>query len=275
MELNFIKLCSSILVVEKQGCYLEPFVNNYLKLIVCSNNKNNYFCNNCINCLKINNENYYDLIVINGLVETISKEKILSLQNQFMYPGLEKGNKKIYIIKQIEKSTKEAANSLLKFLESPPLNTYAILTTRNENLVLATIKSRCQKYFLSKNKNFDWNDFSKKYQISTKDLKKLFQTYWSIDDLILSVKNKDYLNMLKLIDSLLKKPKDIKDLKFLQDSFKQLSYNKIELILNYLLSRLSANNHEEIFKLLSVLHLNPIKNAIFWEIIKLVEDSNE
>ena len=40
--------------------------------------------------------------------------------------------------------TVEAINSVLKFLEEPTPNTYAILTTRNEAKVLPTILSRCQ-----------------------------------------------------------------------------------------------------------------------------------
>ena len=40
--------------------------------------------------------------------------------------------------------TLDATNSLLKFLEEPPANTYAILTTLNKFYILPTIISRCE-----------------------------------------------------------------------------------------------------------------------------------
>ncbi len=52
--------------------------------------------------------------------------------------------KKVIIIKNIEKMRKESANSFLKLLEEPPLNTIIILTTDNVNSILPTILSRCQ-----------------------------------------------------------------------------------------------------------------------------------
>ena len=58
--------------------------------------------------------------------------------------------KKIFIIKDIDNSMESAQNKLLKILEEPPKNVYMILTCSNSNLVLPTIKSRCNKYELSK-----------------------------------------------------------------------------------------------------------------------------
>lgn len=51
----------------------------------------------------------------------------------------------IYIINLVENMNVQAINSLLKFLEEPPANTYAFLTTENETKVLPTILSRCEK----------------------------------------------------------------------------------------------------------------------------------
>ena len=50
----------------------------------------------------------------------------------------------IYIIHQVENMTGEACNSILKFLEEPTPNTYAILTSNNEAKILPTIISRCE-----------------------------------------------------------------------------------------------------------------------------------
>ena len=56
-----------------------------------------------------------------------------------------RSERKVYIINDGEKMTKEAQNSLLKTLEEPPEYVVIILITSNENLLLNTIKSRCAK----------------------------------------------------------------------------------------------------------------------------------
>ena len=57
------------------------------------------------------------------------------------------GEKKVYIIDDAEKMTEEAANSLLKILEEPPIYAIIILLTPYPYSMLATIRSRCQPVF--------------------------------------------------------------------------------------------------------------------------------
>lgn len=59
------------------------------------------------------------------------------------------GGEKSVIITGIEKMKKEAANAFLKTLEEPPGNTKFFLCTKDESLVLPTIKSRCFKLYLN------------------------------------------------------------------------------------------------------------------------------
>lgn len=59
-------------------------------------------------------------------------------------------NKKVFIIRDIDKGMESAQNKLLKTLEEPENNVYFILTTTNVNLVLPTIRSRCVKTELAK-----------------------------------------------------------------------------------------------------------------------------
>ncbi len=107
-------------------------------------NNNDYACETCITCQRIENKSYLDLIYIDGSDESIKKEAIVDLQNQFVTKASENAGKKIYIINNIENTSIAALNSLLKFLEEPNGQTYAILITKNLNKVLDTIKSRCQ-----------------------------------------------------------------------------------------------------------------------------------
>lgn len=53
--------------------------------------------------------------------------------------------RKVFIIHNFDASTEEAQNKLLKVLEEPPENVYFLLSAKNEELVLPTIKSRCDK----------------------------------------------------------------------------------------------------------------------------------
>lgn len=103
-----------------------------------------------LKCIKINNGNYADLIVIDGKNQTIKKGEIEKMQERFSLSSVEDNAKRIYIINLIEHSTSEAINSLLKFLEEPDEDTYAIITTENINNVLPTIISRCLNLRLSK-----------------------------------------------------------------------------------------------------------------------------
>lgn len=262
----------AILITERHGSYLEPFLKEIFKTIVCFSKINNRFCNACSNCEKVNNNLYFDLIVIDGGRETISKDKIIEIQNRFSHMGLERGNHKIYVIKQIEKGSNQAINSLLKFLEEPPKNTFAVLTTRNESAVPQTILSRCHR-FLSSSKNFEWQEMANLYNLTKEDVKVLTSMYWTIDDIIIALKNGTYLEISNLAKRFMKYPKTMGEIKELSEKFKSLSMSDIELILNYILFCVDNRTHQKVLELLEVLSLNPIKNALFWEIICIVEGS--
>ena len=54
------------------------------------------------------------------------------------------GGYKVMIIWMAEKMNREASNKLLKLIEEPPNKTVLLLLTTNEDLIIDTIKSRCQ-----------------------------------------------------------------------------------------------------------------------------------
>lgn len=100
-------------------------------------------CEQCIDCKKILNHQYADIIEFDGEEESIKKKHIEQIQETFKKSSLE-GKAKVYILKNVEKTTKEAMNALLKMLEEPTEGIYAIFTTKNINRILPTIISRCQ-----------------------------------------------------------------------------------------------------------------------------------
>lgn len=100
-------------------------------------------CMKCNDCRKVLENKYGDILKFNGKDISIRKGDIELIQNTFKKSSLE-GKVKIYIIENIEYSTKEAMNTLLKMLEEPEEGIYALFTARNINRVLPTILSRCQ-----------------------------------------------------------------------------------------------------------------------------------
>ena len=113
--------------------------------MLCEEKVGVFACETCNNCRRVQENNYADLIVIDGANRNIKKEEMIELQSRFLQTSLEKSGKKVYIIHQIENATTEALNSLLKFLEEPSSSDMlAILTSENPDQLLPTILSRAQ-----------------------------------------------------------------------------------------------------------------------------------
>ncbi|KRG12827.1 DNA polymerase III subunit delta' [Lederbergia galactosidilytica] len=100
-------------------------------------------CEQCVNCKRILNGNHPDVHIVAPDGLSIKIDQIRSLRAEFNKTGLE-SKKKFYIIIDAEKMTNSAANSLLKFLEEPYMQTTAILLTEQPQRILPTIISRCQ-----------------------------------------------------------------------------------------------------------------------------------
>lgn len=190
------------LLLEANGCNdYELLINWYLKSLTC---EENLFCNECTTCQKINKNCYIDLIIIDCSSKQLSKDQVLNIQNNFCYSATEKNNIKLYVIINIENSNKEAINSLLKFLEEPPINTYALFFCKNQTNVLNTIKSRCQKINITNENNINddfinycfnsWNEY--KAFIDEFELEKEKQFF---EELVI---NKDTMNQVDFINKI-------------------------------------------------------------------------
>lgn len=108
-------------------------------------------CGECAACRKIASGNHPDVHVIgNDEMDSIKIEEIRFLLSRAQLMAYE-AKTKVFIIRNIELMTLEAANALLKTLEEPAANTLMILTTSVPEANLDTIKSRCHiiKFFPS------------------------------------------------------------------------------------------------------------------------------
>lgn len=94
-----------------------------------------------------------DLIIIEPEIEEkkgIKKEKVIKIEqirdaqkDLILYPY--SGKKKVLIINNAHRMTVSAQNALLKSLEEPNKTSVIILVTHNDQAIISTIKSRCQK----------------------------------------------------------------------------------------------------------------------------------
>lgn len=100
-------------------------------------------CRQCAECQRIITGNHPDVVVIQPEGQSIKVADIRYLKSEVAKSGME-SSQRIFVIEAAETLTASAANSLLKFLEEPAPNVYALLCTQNKNLILPTILSRLQ-----------------------------------------------------------------------------------------------------------------------------------
>ena len=100
-------------------------------------------CGRCRSCLKIAHGNHPDVRVIEAANGTIKIDQMRTMQREVALSPHE-GRWKVFIIRQMERATTEAANCLLKTLEEPPAQVILMLTASDIDQLLPTIISRCQ-----------------------------------------------------------------------------------------------------------------------------------
>jgi DNA polymerase-3 subunit delta' len=84
-----------------------------------------------------------DCRIIEPNNDTIKIDQIRDLQREASLASIEVAWR-IFLLPNIERATREAANSLLKTLEEPPPRVVLLLTTLDANALLPTMTSRCR-----------------------------------------------------------------------------------------------------------------------------------
>ncbi len=87
---------------------------------------------------------WYKFIGIENKQGNISKNEAEEISKKLFLKAYE-GGYKVMIIWMADKMNIECSNKILKIVEEPPENTVLLLLTDNEESVLNTIQSRCQK----------------------------------------------------------------------------------------------------------------------------------
>lgn len=125
---------------EKTG--KETIAKCFAKLLQCKEN-GEIPCQKCSSCLSFDNGNNPDIIYLKSDKKTIGVEEIREkiIKNTETKPFNCKY--KIFIIKDAHTMTIQAQNAILKTIEEPPNYVVFLLLSKNYNLFLPTILSRC------------------------------------------------------------------------------------------------------------------------------------
>lgn len=219
----------------------------------------------------INQNNYHDLIWISTKDEMLKKESIIEIKEKFSYPSNYLVDLKFYVIENIENSSLSALNSILKFLEEPTPNTYAIFTTNSKELILDTFISRCQLIRLCKDENNLKNIFSN-FHLNINQIKMFENLFYDIEDLnqFLNSSNFDLLNNI-INDLVFNFSDNLKTFKN-WEIFKTLNTNDISLIVRAIANYYDNKNiKEQLFELISNMKFNINKNLIYYKLIDILE----
>lgn len=105
-------------------------------------------CNECLNCLDVNEGRSLDVLEIDA-ASNRGIEEIRELKERLNFVPSQ-GKYKVYIIDEVHMLTTEAFNALLKTLEEPPVHVLFVLATTEPHKIPATILSRCQRFDFKK-----------------------------------------------------------------------------------------------------------------------------
>ena len=154
---------------------------------------------------------WYQFLGIENKQGNISKNEAEEISKKLSLKAYE-GEYKVMIIWMAEKMNTECSNKILKLVEEPPEKTLLLLLTENEEQVLTTIQSRCQKLhfpllseedvssYLSDNQNIEQSIAKRVSHQSNGDLNK------ALEELIDLEQKKPALDLVKAIIKALKKP---------------------------------------------------------------------
>lgn len=190
--LNHDQLSHAYLLVGEAGTPLLKIAMYLAKSLICEH-PSPLADETCIHCLRVDDGNYADFMLVDGSVKTIKKEDVQAIESNFEKTAIEPAGRLIYVLNLVENMTVEAVNSLLKFLEEPGKETYAILTTENEAKVLPTILSRTQQLHLHLLPRQEVIDDATRLGVPMFDAEMLSYFYNDGESLLAKANDEDYL----------------------------------------------------------------------------------
>lgn len=239
------KIGHSYMFIGIEGIGKKLIAKEFAKKILCISKTKG--CNTCQSCIEFEGDNHPDYAKILPDGKNIKVDQIREFQKK-VYEKPVISERKVYIIDDADKMTKEAQNCLLKTLEEPPQYIVIILIATDENKLLNTIKSRCAKMTFSKLKVEELKkylgdvnvqeDLLKRANGSIKKLihiQENINTYMEITSIINNIADKSLVNVLKDTD-IFTKNKDIitEILEYISLIFYEKVYNFDDKQSNYI-----------------------------------------
>lgn len=139
------RIPSAYLLLGDSGIGKSTLIKEFAQFVNCNAES---ICQTCENCKLFGMGAHPDFIVIKPDGKFIRIGQIHELAERLsLRPAYAK--KRIVLVNDAHRMNLESANSFLKILEEPPLDTLIVLMAPEENLLLETILSRCQKITFS------------------------------------------------------------------------------------------------------------------------------
>ncbi|WP_258361026.1 DNA polymerase III subunit delta' [Moorella sulfitireducens (nom. illeg.)] len=106
-------------------------------------------CGSCRSCRQMAGGNHPDFYLIQPQGSTLKIDQIRELEKLLTFRAFQ-GGARVAVLAGADAMTDAAANCLLKTLEEPPQGAYLILLAARPDMLLPTIRSRCQELHLAR-----------------------------------------------------------------------------------------------------------------------------
>jgi len=138
---NNQRMAHAYLFTGAEGIGKRLMATALVRLIFCETQTG---CGTCAGCRRIDHNNHPDLHILEPDGNFIKIDAIRELQRELQHPPLE-APRRICLIDGADKMNPAAGNALLKTLEEPRPDVMLILISAHPEVVLETIRSRCQQ----------------------------------------------------------------------------------------------------------------------------------
>jgi len=208
---------------------------NFTKVLNCKEGKIDS-CDRCSSCRKVDRLSHPDLRIIEPKEDSIKIEQIRTLKREAAC-SLYEGKKKVWIIRDADKFTQEAANSLLKILEEPPPQVVIILISQTREKLLPTITSRCETIPFPPLSSSEIGQILKRYLPPTSPRAHLIEKLarGRVGEAILLLEDEDILNLREKVLSSLEESLNLEQISHLAGSWKNFPSHQLERILDMIL----------------------------------------
>ena len=198
--LSASKLPHAFLFTGQKGTGKTSTARILAKSVNCLNKKGFEPCNECANCLSIENGSSPDVLELDA-ASNRGIDEVRNLIKESAFSPMT-GQYRVFIIDEAHMITNDAFNALLKTLEEPPKNVIFVLATTNEEKVPKTIISRCVRVSFGKAQKKDIADQLKKIAVKEK-----ISLDNEVIQLIISHSEASFRDAIKILDELITQKK--------------------------------------------------------------------